>query len=84
MWDDRRSPGHKNVCLLDTSKLRNRVFLRKCSKWNSNFQNWSKVLCLDVFEPTKWLAVQNTIYVLRNRQGKKAFLKGDEKKYLCK
>ena len=51
MWDDGLSPGHENVCrwflnryrkLLDPSKLRNCEFLGKCSKWNLNFQNWSK------------------------------------------
>ena len=35
------------------SKLRNRVFLGKCSKWNLNFQNWSKAFCLGVSEPAK-------------------------------
>ena len=84
MWDDRRSSGQENVCrwflniykqLLDPSKSRNRVFLGKFSKWNSNFQNWSKALCLGVSEPTNRLAAQSTAYVLRNRQGKQAFVK---------
>ena len=35
------------------SKLRNCVFLGKCSKWNLNFQDWSKSSCLGVSEPTK-------------------------------
>ena len=26
--------------LLDPSKLKNHVFLGRCSKWNSNFQNF--------------------------------------------
>ena len=39
----------------------------------------SKALCLGVFEPTKRLAAQSTAYVLRNRQGKQAFLKENEK-----
>ena len=38
------------------SKLRNRVFLGKCSKWNLIFQNWSNALCLGVSKPTKRLA----------------------------
>ena len=48
------------------SKLRNHVFLGKCSKWNLNFQNWSNSLCLGVSEPTKRLAAQSTAYTLRN------------------
>ena len=66
------------------SKLRNRVFLGKCSKWNLNFQNLQKALCLGVFEPTKQLAAQSTAYALRKRQGKQVFVKENEKKYLCK
>ena len=46
------------------SKLRNSVFLRKCLKWNSNFQNWSKALCLVVSEPTKRLAAQSMQHAL--------------------
>ena len=67
-WDVGRSLGHENVCrrFLNPSKLRNRVFLGKCSKWNLNFQNWSKPLCLGVSEPTKRLAAQSTAYALRN------------------
>ena len=66
--DDGRSSGHKNVCrcflnrckyFVGPSKLRNRVFLEKCSKWNLNFQNWSKALCLGVSEPTKRLAARS-------------------------
>ena len=50
-WDERRSPGYENVCmwfffkgtyaasfLISPSKLRNCVFLGKCSRWNLNFQ----------------------------------------------
>ena len=66
------------------SKLRNRVFLEKFSKWNSNFQNWSKALCLDVSEPTNRLAAQSTAYALRNRQGKLAFVKENEKNVCVK
>ena len=29
-----------------SSELKKRVFLGKCTKWNSNFQNFSKALCL--------------------------------------
>ena len=84
MWDDGRSPGHENVRrwflnrykkLLRPSKLRNRVFLGKCTKWNLNFQNWSKALCLGVSEPTKRLAAQSTAYALRNRQVQHKFVK---------
>ena len=73
-WNDGRSPGHKIVWflnkyreLLGSSKLRNHVFLEKCTKWNLNFQNWSKALCLGVSEPTKRLSVQSTAYALRDR-----------------
>ena len=65
--------------LVNPSKLRNRVFLGKCSKWNLNFQNWSKAFCLGVSESTKRLAAQSTAYALRNRQGKQAFIKESEK-----
>ena len=64
------------------SKLRNRVFLGKCSKSNSNFQNWSKAFCLGVSEPTKRFAAQGTAYALRNRQGKQTFIK-KMKKNIC-
>ena len=57
------------------------MFLGKCSKWNLNFQNWSKALCLGVSEPVL-LAAQSTAYALRNRQGKQAFIKENEK-YIC-
>ena len=63
------------------SNLRNRVFFG----WNSNFQNWSKALCLGVSEPTKELAAQNTVNALRNRQAKQAFVKKKlKKKIMCK
>ena len=76
-WDDRRSSVHENVCgwflnsykqLVGPSKLRNRVFLGICSKWNLIFQNWSKAFCLGVSEPTKRLATQSTAYTLRERK----------------
>ena len=35
---------------------------------------------LCVSGPTKRLAAQRTVYVLRNRQGKQAFVKENEKK----
>ena len=47
-WNDGCSLAHKNACqwflsrnkqLVGPSKLRNRVFLEKCSKWNLNFQS---------------------------------------------
>ena len=60
------------------------MFLGKCSKSNLNIENWSKALGLDVSEPTKRLAAQSTAYALRNRQGKQAFVKENEKNYLCK
>ena len=71
---------------MDPSNLRNRVFLVKCSKWNSNFQNCSKALWLGASEPTKELAAQSTVYALRNRQAKQAFVKKkyEKKKILCK
>ena len=50
------------------SKLRNRVLLEICSKWNSDFQNWSKALCLGVSEPTNRFTAQSAAYVLRNRR----------------
>ena len=62
------------------SKLRNCVFLGKCSKWNLNFQNWSKSLCLGVSEPTKQFAAQSTTYVMRNRQSKEPFAKKKKKR----
>ena len=93
MWDDGRFPGHENVRrwflnryrkLLRPSKLRNRVFLGKCTKWNLNFQNWSKALCLGASVPTKRLAAQSTTYTLRNRQGKQAIVKESKKKICLK
>ena len=87
-WDNRRSAGHENVYrwflnrykwLLGPSKLRNCVFLGKCSKWNLGFQNWSNSLCLGVSEPTKRLNIQSTAYALRDWQGKQAFVKESEK-----
>ena len=53
-------------------------FLEKGSKWNLNFKNWSKALCLGVSEPTKRLAAQSTAYVLCNQKGKQEFVKGNE------
>ena len=44
------------------------------------FSNWSKALCLGVFKPTKRMTAQSTAYALRNRQGKQAFVKENEKK----
>ena len=82
----------KNVCrwylnsykeLLGLSKLRNCVFLGKCSKWNLNFQNWLKALWLGVFEPTKRLATQSAAYALRNRQGKYTLEKKKKEKNIC-
>ena len=93
MWDEESSPGHETLCwwflnrykqLLGPSKLRNRVFLRKFSEWNSNFQNWSKAFCLGVSEPTNRLTALSTAYTLRNRQGKPVVIKENQKKYLCK
>ena len=88
-WDDRRPPGHENVCrwflsrykkLLDSSKLANCVFLGKCSKCNLNFQNCSISFCLNVSKLTKWLASQSTAYALRNWQGKETFVRKKWKK----
>ena len=62
------------------SKLRNCLFLGKCSKWNLNFQNWSKSLCLGVSEPTKQFAAQSTTYVVRNRHSKEPFVKKKKEK----
>ena len=45
-----------------------RVFLGKCSKWNLDFKNWLKALCLGVSEPTKRLAVQSTAYATANTE----------------
>ena len=39
----------------------------------------SKSLCLGVFEPTKWLAAQGTVRVLRHRLCKQVFVKENEK-----
>ena len=60
------------------------MLLEKCWKWNLNFQNWSKALCLRVFEPTKLLPTQSTAYALRNGQGKHAFAKENEKNICVK
>ena len=56
------------------------MFLGKDSKWNLNFQNWSKALCLNVSEPKKRFTAQC------NGQGKQAFVEENEKqkKNLCK
>ena len=59
-------------------KLRDRVFLRNYSKWNLNFQNWSKVLSIGDSEPTKWLPAQSTAYDLCNGQVNQAFVKENE------
>ena len=64
--------------LLDPSKLENHVFLGRCLKWNSNFQNCSKSLYLGVSEPTKQLAAQSTAYALRKWQCKQTFVKKNE------
>ena len=61
------------------SKLRNRVFLGKCSKWNLNFKTCLKALCLGVSERTKWLAAQGTIYALRKRKWKRKSVKKKSK-----
>ena len=58
------------------------MFLGKCSKWDLNFQNWSKSLCLGVSEPTKRLAAQSKAYTLCNWKGKQAFVKENDKKNL--
>ena len=50
--------------LLGLSKLRNRMFLGKCTKWNLIFLNWSKGLCLGVSEPTK-RTTKKTKWLLR-------------------
>ena len=55
------------------------MILEICSKWNLNFQNWSKALCLGASEPTKRLAAQSTAYALRNRRN----LSKKMKKYIC-
>ena len=52
----------------------------KTEKWNLNFQNLSKGLCLGVSEPTKRWATQSAAYALRNRPGEQAFVKKNEKK----
>ena len=54
------------------------MFLGKYSKWNLNFQNQSKALCLGVSKPTKRFAAQITGYAFLNRQGKQAFVKENE------
>ena len=60
------------------------MFLGKCSKWNLNFQTLSKALCLGVSEPIKRITAQSTAYHMRNRQGKQAFVKENEKKVCVK
>ena len=54
------------------------MFLRNYSKWNLNFQNWSKVLSIGDSEPTKWLPAQSTAYDLCNGQVNQAFVKENE------
>ena len=60
------------------------VCLSECFKWNLNFPDWSKELCLNVSEPTGRLAAQGKAYPLRNQEGKKAFVKEIEKTYMFK
>ena len=71
------------------SHLKNFVFRGKCLTLdldlnfeclNLDFQNWPKILCLGVSKPEKRLAAQSTACGLRNRQGKQAFVKENEKK----
>ena len=64
-------------------KPRSRVYLGEFLKWNLNFKNWSKELRLGVSEPTKRLAAQSKAYAMRNRRGKQAFAKENEKKNVC-
>ena len=76
--DDRRSQIITGS--IQTITGSNCVFLGKCLKWNLNFQNWSKALCLGASEPAKRLAAQSTAYILHNQQGKQAFVKENDKK----
>ena len=39
--------------------------------------------CLSASKPTKPLVAQSTLYALRNRQSKQAFVKEIEKIYIC-
>ena len=54
------------------------MFLEKCSKWNLNFQNWSKSLCLGVSEPTKRLALRVQQMPCVTDEVKQAFDKENE------
>ena len=57
--------GLKQIQIISGSaKLRDRFLLGICSKWNLNFQNWSRALCLGAIEPTKRLAAQSTAFCL--------------------
>ena len=96
-WDDGRSPSHKNVwnlrwLLLKYIQINTESVKTKklCVSWkifeiefkSSKFPSITpKALCLGASEPTKRLAAQSTAYVLRNRQGKQAFVKENEKIY---
>ena len=92
-WNYRRSPGQENVCrwflnrykkLLGPSKLRNGVFIGKCSKLELKFSRLVKSVVFRGSETTKWLAAKSAAYALRNQQSKLAFIRENEKKYLCK
>ena len=52
-------------------------------KMEFKFQTLSKASCLGVSEPIKRITAQSTAYHMRNRQGKQAFVKENEKKSLC-
>ena len=53
-------------------------------KMEFKFQTLSKASCLGVSEPIKRITAQSTAYHMRNRQGKQAFVKENEKKVCVK
>ena len=60
------------------------MILEKYSKWNLNFQNQSKVLCLGFSKPTKRFTAQSIGYAFSNSQGKQAFAKENGKSICVK
>ena len=89
MWGDGCSPGQENVCLWFLNRYISNYWVRQnqgigCFLENvSNFQNWSKVLCLGVSEATnRLLRVEYTLCATEkvNRHLSKKM----KKKCLCK
>ena len=76
-WKDGLFPCNENVCLLlDVSwKMFEMVF-----KFSKLVKSMFKFRCFRA----KKTAAQGAAYALRNRKGKQAFVKENEKKYSCK